>query len=406
MSTAKDATMRRIAIVLSSLPEPVAHKLLATLNFDSQRGVRAALRSLDDVDPLERRRALDGFAKSLRHDRKQSRIENEAAEVVFSRTALRSLDAQQQGYADDPAYRSRSDSRSSDMVHKPAPFAFLMDVDDEMLVSHLSGELPQTLAIILASISPSQAARVLPRLDVTVRIEAMRRMANLGDLPGELVEDIGNQLRKHLPISKVGSGAGRRALDAILAEMQPMPAESHAALGAGVTQGQPAQSIDASRSPASHSPQQASIRIADGTWPSKDEVTTKSFEKVEASSQDAPSKQDSQQRTSSASPLQSTDSIHSYLISLAPVDLRDALARVPIRQGLLVLCGLPNESAEAVLASLPRRQSKQVREQLADLGPLQLREIDEAKEVVATVSWQSQSTSKATTTAPQLSAAA
>jgi len=47
------------------------------------------------------------------------------------------------------------------------------------------------------------------------------------------------------------------------------------------------------------------------------------------------------------------------------------------------LCGLPNAKAEALLASLPRRQAKQVRDQLSQLGTLELREIDAAKEVLA-----------------------
>jgi len=116
------------------------------------------------------------------------------------------------------------------------------------------------------------------------------------------------------------------------------------------------------------------VKLAEGSWPEK----TQSAPRLAASRQE-----DSSEERREPSPLDSTDAIHSYLLSL-PIDrLRDALGAVAIRTALLTLCGLPNTKAEAVLASLPRRQAKQVRDQLGQLGTLELREIDAAKEVVA-----------------------
>ena len=50
---------------------------------------------------------------------------------------------------------------------------------------------------------------------------------------------------------------------------------------------------------------------------------------------------------------------------------------------MLALCGLPNPVTSAVLALLPKAESRKVREAMNSLGALQLREIDEAKENVA-----------------------
>lgn len=390
MTNAKEATMRRIAIVLASLPQPVAQRLLGTLQNESQQLVRAALGSLADVDPLERRRALDGFATSLRNDHGKrgphsATNSSDAAEIIFSRTAMRNLNE-----------REANGSRSGDLTHedqrahasgqKPATFAFLRDVDDESLVAHLSGEMPQTLAIILASISPAQAARVLPRLDVKVRIDAMRRMANLKELPAELIDDIGNQLRTRLTPSpqgggSSGNGAGQRALDAILAELPSEPAPSPgSSLGSSIDQVQNVidrvngETIAKETRPVQGSKPRSEVRIAEDTWPD-DQSSGNRNESSSTSHRDF---------VDESSPLRSTDSIHLFLVSMPTDQLRETLGKVPIRLALLTLCGLPNSTAEAVLASLPRKQAKQVREQLATLGSLELREIDEAKQTVAT----------------------
>jgi len=218
---------------------------------------------------------------------------------------------------------------------------------------------------------------VLPRLDVTMRTEAMRRMANLKELPSELIEDIGNQLRRRLVPVRGKTGAGRVALDAMLAEVPHENPQRE-------TQQQPSyiepitRNVETSKSisAAHESPAvtQSAVKLAEGTWPEK----TQGIPLLAASLQE-----ESSEERREPSPLDSTDSIHSYLLSL-PIDrLRDALGAVAIRTALLTLCGLPNAKAEALLASLPRRQAKQVRDQLSQLGTLELREIDAAKEVLA-----------------------
>ena len=411
MTKGKDAAMRRIAIVLASLPEPVAQKLLGSLPRDNQRVVRAALGSLSDVDPLEQRRALDGFAVSLRQDRTHQSKNSDAAEVVFSRAAIRSLHDRA---ADHPGGES-GQWKSSDHDEPAAPLAFLLDVDDETLVAHLKGEMPQTLAIILASISPAQAARVLPRLEPAVRADAMRRIANLTELPADLIDDIGSQLRDRF--SAYGSrGTGRRALEAILAEMpsEAVHMQSHRMAGmpsdAAVRDVQDrvdspreaiARDLDTRQASTRESVQPAEskpehivapevrvgtrgdesisagtprLKVAEGTWP-QDEVRLSS------------GKHEDKTSTSVRSPLVSTDSIHEYLVSLSIDELRAALGKADTRQALLTLCGLPNTKAESLLASLPRRQAKQVRDQLAALGSLHLREIDEAKKVIASLAY-------------------
>ena len=63
-----------------------------------------------------------------------------------------------------------------------------------------------------------------------------------------------------------------------------------------------------------------------------------------------------------------------------------ALGKVDTRVAMLTLCGMPRDFTESVLAELPRPQARQVRKKMNSLASLQLREIDQAKELVAEAS--------------------
>ncbi|MEM6474448.1 MAG: FliG C-terminal domain-containing protein [Planctomycetota bacterium] len=76
--------------------------------------------------------------------------------------------------------------------------------------------------------------------------------------------------------------------------------------------------------------------------------------------------------------------IDEYLVGLTPQRLCAVLGQASTKQAFLVLCGLPNDVAEAALALLPRKQARQVRSRMRQIGRLQLSEIDQAKrELVA-----------------------
>jgi flagellar motor switch protein FliG len=223
--------------------------------------------------------------------------------------------------------------------------AFLADVELSTLVARLREEHPQTVAIILASVPPSLAADLVPNLGVELKSEAMRRLSKLALPPPEVMQDIAAQLRSRLcsipqrsddALSSLfeaesleasqSTPLGMASLSAILEEMsQAQPR----ATGAG--KGSSGKHFQGGRSVA----EPAAIRPQD------------------------------------------------RLIGAEPWRLREALAMVDGRQAVLAVCGLPPSVAEALLGSLPRKQVRQVRKQIANLGRLELREIDQAQALVA-----------------------
>lgn len=74
-----------------------------------------------------------------------------------------------------------------------------------------------------------------------------------------------------------------------------------------------------------------------------------------------------------------------FLVELSPQTLCRALGMATTKQAFLVLCGLPNETAETILDLLPRRQSRKVRSDMRRMGQLQLSDIDDAKQTVTEI---------------------
>lgn len=357
--------LRRVAIVLSSLPETTVARLLSGFGDEQQHAVRAAIRQLSDVDALERRRVLDAFAESVRLGKSPLASENDAAEIVLSRAARQHREV-------PSALRERSP------VSATAPLAFLSEVDDDVLTAEIGHEHPQTIAIVLASLAPSQAARILQRLEVATRQETMRRLSKLDAPPPEVVQEIGSQLKQKLLAhgarlgapaggSRAAGRVGQDVLRSILAEL-PAAEEPPRHTAAQTTA---PDHVDASTVGAGRNSDPVGWRLV-----SREETVPKE-------SAPAAHRQRRPEHRGEAPAADLTAAIHARLVALPTERLRQALASVETRQSLLALCGLPSAVAENVLASLPRRQARQVRRQLAELGTIQLREIDRAKAAVA-----------------------
>ncbi|TWU57516.1 FliG C-terminal domain-containing protein [Rubripirellula reticaptiva] len=446
----RDAAMRRIAIVLTSLPAPVAAKLLGTIDQDSKQVIRRTMATLSDVDPLERHRALQAFKTSVQQPAHQL-----ASDRYSNDTFLNQSDP---SYAQASRFSDRNGGspsvlKSQSPIHdRPAdptsPLAFLCDVEDDDLIELLSGEHAQAVALVLASVAPSQAARILPRLEPTLRSSALSRLGRLSDIPetasAEVAQHFRNQLSQRTRTSaSANNGSGRRALDAILSVM-PKPEQSdhdsrnwqpthhgNGEMHADPSERQAAHTRTAqsqstlpplvhSRADGPHAvpplhaaePRASESRSASDrnsvdefyrqTDRANDEfhrlrVAPQTVSQIPSHADDTANgvtpnnsahekKIDSAHQPTQLNPLDSTDAIHSHLVAMKPKDLCTALGRVETRDAMLTLCGLPNAKAEAVLAVLPKDQAKVVRVQMNSLQSMNLREIDKAKERVAIAS--------------------
>ena len=410
----RDVAIRRVAIVLSSLPADVTSRLIGGLSGESKQRLSRELRALTDVDPLEKHRAIEAFKGSL-IDQQSGASGSGAREHVsqsgdtFSHTAR-----PRQGEVDPIArvYRMddvrnttpwQQDTESSSERTKGSishELSFLADIDDGVLTDLIAGEHPQAIALVLASIAPSQAARIVPTLEPRLQSETLNRISRLDEVSDEAIADLSEHLKSKVdryaavPQFRRTTAGGNQTLQAILKEMPsnfeaPTPSRTEADIQ---RQAVPTElkterlsSVDEV-----HSPRIAKETVSESTKEIRRESSEETLRKKTSHTSNTTAASSGATVPNFAvlnpQPFQSTDEIHQHLIKMKPKELCNALAQVETRQALLVLCGLPNSVAESALASLPRSQAKQVRVKLARLGSLQLREIDEAKELVALAS--------------------
>jgi flagellar motor switch protein FliG len=91
-------------------------------------------------------------------------------------------------------------------------FEFLESADPTQIVALLDGELPQTVALVVAHLRPDMASVVLAGFDSSVRAEIARALATMGPATSEAVRIVADALKARVgvvvttrsPVDKVG----------------------------------------------------------------------------------------------------------------------------------------------------------------------------------------------------------
>ena len=103
------------------------------------------------------------------------------------------------------------------------PLGFLRQVDAKEIVGLLKKEHPQTIALVLSYLEPSQASSVLRQLSAGLQTEVARRLAEIQKVDPEILADIEGVLQNRLRFLLDGGGDygetdGREVLINILSE--------------------------------------------------------------------------------------------------------------------------------------------------------------------------------------------
>lgn len=78
------------------------------------------------------------------------------------------------------------------------PLGFINRIDAIQIVAFMTGEHPQTLALVLTHINRENAANILERLDEALRVEVTRRIAKISAIPPDVVKMVGRELELRL----------------------------------------------------------------------------------------------------------------------------------------------------------------------------------------------------------------
>lgn len=79
-----------------------------------------------------------------------------------------------------------------------APFEFIKKTDPSQLVNFIQSEHPQTIALVLAYLEPSQAAVVLSSLQEERQIEVVQRIATMDKTAPEVIKQVEDVLQRKL----------------------------------------------------------------------------------------------------------------------------------------------------------------------------------------------------------------
>lgn len=178
--TASSPQIRKAAVLIRSLDGATAARLLAALSPAEVRAVREAISALGDVDVTEQA----DVAAELRRA---------GSAVAGNRQSAVELDP---GLFRQPVTAPQSD-RGTPPAQPTDPerrLAFLEHADPKELVPLLTGEHPQTVAVVLSLLDAPRAATLLDALPRSCQSEVLKRLAELGDTDPESLMVIEREL--------------------------------------------------------------------------------------------------------------------------------------------------------------------------------------------------------------------
>ena len=292
------------------------------------RQVNQAIAELVDVDPLERKTAIAEFMQK----------------------------------SHQPVPQQRSfDVKPASSNNPPNPFG---NFSVAALASALQQEHPQTVAIVLASMQPQDAADLLQQLPSALRSQAVSRLSRLGDIPTDAVSEIVQQLSKTLEeVVPKEPSAENEMLHSILRHVD---ADQQQGLVSELSEHDSA----------------LALRIA--------RKTSKAMNKSQAKSVQESSVADKFESTATEKPR-----VDFRFVEDLPSDaLRRLLAHVDLDTAILALCTMPSGVVRRLLNLLPRPQKHEVQQRIRAVGNLKLREIDAAQTRVSEVAYELQQTGK------------
>lgn len=334
-----DEGIRKAAVFVAALDCSAADALLDRLPDGQARQVRDAMIALSEVDAGEQRLIRDEF---LRVRSRGPKSEPAGIELDGNLAML------------GPAF-CRAPKEPAETARQPSPpFAFLSGAAGNDLADALQNERPQTIALVLAHLPPRRASEVLERLAPASQAEVIRRLANLEEADPSVVFDVEQAIKSRVA-QRWGIRAkrvvGMKAVQGILDASDP-----------GLSQ-----TITKTLAPTDNVPK---LRPAARAVPMEPVAPTEHAATVEQVVPEEPGESDA------TIPFEALPRLDA--VSLATL-FREAGRQLT---GAALL-GAPAALVNRVLHVLPKDDSKWLRRQLDEPGPIRLRDVEEARRRIA-----------------------
>ena len=343
--------LRKVAILVATLDEPLAERLLADMPAREEDAVRKMVERLGEIEPGELQTVLADFRQGL------------ASPTPPAKQAVQPLQTKTEGVELDASLLARMENDDFATAMPPtkqtaSPWQTLSNADATTLVEMLSAEQPQTIAVVLSRLETSRSAELLTKLSPSLQAEVLMRLSDLDPADEQTLEVVASQLAQWLNVHhqrRQRMDAGRELVQRILEET---PDSQRAALLTRLGKRNPTLAENLRAAPKADMPAaRQSFSLPTAHEPSP---------KRAAPQNDAPSNETlSNKATDSSDPL-------SELESLEDAALLRALQQAERQTVMLALAGASESLMKRIVKDLPRRKANQFRQQVRAIGPTRL----------------------------------
>ena len=167
--------IRKAAVLLMSLPQEQAAKLLTKLDAKQVEAVSIEIARLGSITGEEQETVIRDFANAsptgLTGGSGGLGVAKNLLEQALGKNATATLDCVRQSI-------------------EALPFGFLQKVDSQNLLTFIIDEHPQTIALILSHMPPQQAAAIINGLPAERQLSVVRRVATMGQTSPEIIHEV------------------------------------------------------------------------------------------------------------------------------------------------------------------------------------------------------------------------
>jgi flagellar motor switch protein FliG len=175
--------VRKAAILLISMPDNLAAQLLAKLDPKQVEAVSIEIAKLSVISGEEQEQTIQEFGNAnpnaLSGRTGGLEVAKNLVEQALGKGANATLDNVRQSI-------------------EALPFGFLQKVNSQNLLTFIIDEHPQTIALILSHVPPSQAADILSGLPAERQLPVIRRVATMGQTSPEIIREVEKGLENRM----------------------------------------------------------------------------------------------------------------------------------------------------------------------------------------------------------------
>ena len=175
--------IRKAAIMLMSLPEDDAAKLMGLLSPKEVESVSIELARLGHVAGEEQEAVIMEFA-----DASPNGLGGQSGGLGLAKSLVEKALCK----------NAASTIHSVQQQIEALPFGFLRNVDSQNLITFIIDEQPQTIALILSHLGPTLGAEVLAGLPTDRQLAVIRRVATMGQTNPDIIREVERGLESRM----------------------------------------------------------------------------------------------------------------------------------------------------------------------------------------------------------------